>query len=49
MNEDNLDGSTFESEIQEEPQIEQMSQGMRFADMRDKLRQAAIERARRDS
>lgn len=25
-----------------------MSQGMRFADMRDKLRQAAIERARRD-
>jgi hypothetical protein len=26
-----------------------MSQGMRFSDMRDKLRQAAIERARRDS
>lgn len=40
--------STFESEfVERSANVEQMAQGVRYSDMRNKLAQAALERARR--
>mgnify|MGYP001269024448 CR=1 FL=1 len=40
--------STFESEfVERSANVEQMAQGVRYSDMRNKLAHAALERARR--